>query len=391
VKYSGSKILLIIFLAGLLLRLGWALHQPNDTASLQALPDQVEYLSLGQNLLLHHTLFFYDHRFDQVVYAYRMPGYPIFIALCGGSPMVVRWIQAIIDASNIFAAYLLARTFLSRKNSLAAAALIAINPFLIYFSGLILSETLCTAMILWSIVLCLSKKNIAGPILIALSVLVRPSGLLLALLLPLVAGAKRIHIAIGLLTLILMLSLWAWRNQTILGKWIWLTTNDGITQYDGFNPNATGASNQQFAQHIPYLQQIDEVDRNAYLSTQAHEYMRTHPARIFSLAIAKLARTFSPVPLSEQFSRPMYLAIAAVYSLPVFFLALIGLLRGPGGSRMKLLLLTVPIYFALIHAFSVGSLRYRLPAEPFLAILAIAGTSVLTEADPSPARSSVSQ
>ena len=378
------KILAGIFFTALVLRLGWALRQPSDAASLQTLPDQVEYLSLGQNLLLHHTLFFYDRRFDQVVYAYRMPGYPIFIALCGGSPIIVRLMQAIVDAGNIFAAYFLARYFLSEKNSLAAATLVAINPFLIYFSGLILSETLCTAMILWSTVLCLSGRrtrggrNITGSLLLAISVLVRPSGLLLALILPLAAGVKRLHIAIGLLALITLLALWAWRNDTVLGKWIWTTTNGGITQYDGFNPSATGASDQRFVEQLPYLQQLDEVSRNAYLASLARQYMLAHPMRIFSLAIAKIGRTFSPVPLSEQFSRPMYLAIAAAYSVPVFLLALIGLLRGPGGWRMKWLLLSVPIYFAVVHAFSVGSLRYRLPAEPFLAVLAAGGIASVT-------------
>jgi hypothetical protein len=209
--------------------------------------------------------------------------------------------------------------------------------------------------------------------LIAISVLVRPSGLLLALIVPLVAGVKRLYIALGLLTLILLLSLWACRNETMLGHWIWTTTNAGITQYDGFNPHATGASDQRFVEQLPYLQQLDEIGRNAYLASLAGKYMRSHPERIFSLAIKKLGRTFSPVPLSDQFGRPIYLIIAAAYSVPVFLLALLGLLRASGGWRMKLLLLSVPLYFAVIHACSVGSLRYRLPAEPFIAVLAATG------------------
>jgi len=28
----------------------------------------------------------------------------------------------------------------------------------------------------------------------------------------------------------------------VLGRWIWTSTNAGFTAYDGFNPDATGAS-----------------------------------------------------------------------------------------------------------------------------------------------------
>jgi 4-amino-4-deoxy-L-arabinose transferase-like glycosyltransferase len=398
VRISVIKVLRAIFILALLLRVAWSLHLQRDPAGLSNLPDQVEYFSLGQNVLHHRTLFFYDPRFYQAIYAYRMPGYPIFISLCGGSVFVVRIAQAIIDSASIFAVFLVARRFWSVRAALIAAAFVAINPFLIYFSGLILSETLCTAMILWGAALCLSLRankdsiftspgtpekgktmqnprrrgweNILGPILLALSVLVRPSGLFLPVILPLFSGLRRGFALVGLLLLIMLLSLWAWRNDAILGKWIWITTNGGITQYDGFNPQATGASDQRFVAQMPYLQQLDEVERNNYLAGLTRHYIREHPGRIVPLALAKLARTFSPIPLSEQFSRPIYLAIAAAYSVPIFLLAIVQLIRGRGGWRVKMFLLCVPIYFAVVHAFSVGSLRYRLPAEPFIAILA---------------------
>lgn len=379
-KRFEIKILVIIFLFALAIRLTWAIRQPSDAAAIGALPDQAEYLSLGQNLLTHHTLFFYDGRFDQAVYAYRTPGYPIFIALCGGSPVVVRVVQSVVDAGDVLAVYLLAQYFLEPAYCLLAAMLIAFNPFLIFFSGLILSETLCTAMILWSVVLCVSARRwgfIFGPMLAAVSVMVRPSGLLLPIIIPAIARFKRkgafAGAIIGVLSLAILLFVWADRNNATLHHWIWTTTNAGITQYDGFNPEATGASDQRFVQQMPELAQLDEVGRNDRLTTMAADYRRAHPGRVFSLAIAKLARTFSPIPLSDQFSRPVYLAIAAVYSIPVFLLGIIALISRRIGWRVKIVLLSVPVYFAVIHALSVGSLRYRIPAEPFLAVLAVAG------------------
>jgi hypothetical protein len=50
---------------------------------------------------------------------------------------------------------------------------------------------------------------------------------------------------------------------------------------------------------------------------------------------------------------------------------------------MKLLLLVPALCLTLIHAASVGSLRYRMPAEPQIAILAAGGASaILTRARP---------
>src|SRR4051794_16721292 len=82
-----------------------------------------------------------------------------------------------------------------------AAAIVAVNPFLIYFSALLLSETLFTAMLAWAMVLMQGSKPRAeavgdapgaspllGGMLLALSVLVRPSAIGLPVVLGIVAA-----------------------------------------------------------------------------------------------------------------------------------------------------------------------------------------------------------
>ena len=66
---------------------------------------------------------------------------------------IIRVVQALIDTSTVLAAYLLARRWLSPRASLFAAFIVAINPFLIYFTGLVLSETLFIAMLAWGMAL----------------------------------------------------------------------------------------------------------------------------------------------------------------------------------------------------------------------------------------------
>src|SRR5204862_3367923 len=130
-------------------------------------------------------------RFDADVYAYRAPGYPLLIATCGGNVRAIRLAQAALDTSTALAAYLLARRWLAPRASFIAALLVALNPFLIYFSGLILSETLFIALLAWGMLLITlpiaagqrtRPLPIFGMLLLALSILVRPSVLLLPLI-----------------------------------------------------------------------------------------------------------------------------------------------------------------------------------------------------------------
>jgi hypothetical protein len=181
VRFSRQPALAAILLLGLALRITWAIHQPTDLVSLKSLPDQLEYLQLGDHLLHGQGLQFTDDRFGRQVWAYRTPGYPVFVALCGGRPMIIRIAQAILDTGTVLAIWILAGRWLSPRQCLVAAGLVAANPLLIYFTGLILSETLFTAMLAWGMVLLTfaGAMPIVGLLILAASILVRPSAIAL--------------------------------------------------------------------------------------------------------------------------------------------------------------------------------------------------------------------
>ncbi|WP_428939210.1 ArnT family glycosyltransferase [Fontivita pretiosa] len=394
-----------IVMSALLLRLGWVIRLPADLAFVQRLPDQLEYLELGRNLRAGQGLHFVDTRFSDVVYAYRMPLYPALIAACGAHVQTVRIVQCFIDASNVLAAYLLGRRLVSRSVGLYAAAILTVNPFLIYFCGLILSETLFAAMLIWGMVLLISQPAgsrslprallawCAGVLMLALSVLVRPSALLLPTILSIAAAFLNRHQrqpydwrwfppagSFSLLLTGLVLLPWAWRNRLVLDAWVWTTTNSGITLYDGLNPDATGASDQRFIRNMPQLKTMDEVGRSRYLTDLAMQFVREHPRRAIELAGIKIARLWSPIPLSNQFGNDWrVLAVAAGYMLPMYLLTLLGLWLWPMPRSAKLLLLLPAAYFTMAHALTIGSLRYRLPADVPMAILAGAGLQIVRD------------
>jgi len=371
-RHVGLAALLLLALA---LRGAWALRQSNDPASLSELPDQQEYFQIGQNLLAGRGLRFTDPRFGQTVWAYRTPGYPWLIAACGANLRAIRLAQALLDTSTVLAVYLMAGRWLPPGRCLFAAAWVAFNPLLISFSGLILSETLFIAMLAWGAVLLTEKsapRILAGAAALAVSVLVRPSALLLPAFLALVARPKAIPTAIACLGMTLLaLFPWALRNEILLHHWIWTSTNSGITKYDGFNPRADGGSNQSFVRDMPQLSQMNEIQRSQYLDGLANQFIEEHPWRCVQLTVAKLGRLWSPIPLSQQFgSNRLYVAVELIYSAPFFMLTLVGL-AGSAISRWgKLFLLMPALYFSVVHGLSVSSLRYRLPAEPLMAVVA---------------------
>jgi hypothetical protein len=427
------------------IRLAWVLAQPVTDQAIDRLPDQREYISLAQNLLTGRGLQFYDQRFHDVVWAFRTPGYPAWIALWGAQLRLVRIAQAVLDTTTVLAAYLLAKALLNRGASnvgpLAAAVLVAVNPLLIAFSGLFLSETLFTAMLAWGMVGLVIGGNgarldpgkpfrrgkglalwLAGGLLLALSSLVRPS----ALPLPVLMGIAGVFLSRGLgpnqnwsgerayyqrnlpgapldklttapatwppkgwplpvgatmlfLTL-LVITPWGFRNWRVLGSWIWTTTNEGVTAYDGFNPDATGASDQSFLGDFPQLQQMGELERSRYLSDKAAAYVRANPERAAKLGLLKAARTWSPVPLSREYGGWKHSVVLLVYSAPLDLMVVAALLGPLGGGMLraaKVFLLLPAIYFTTVHMMSIGSIRYRAPVEPALAVVAAGAVAEL--------------
>ena len=385
----------VVMLLGLGVRLGWALRQPSDLAAIERLPDQREYLDLGKHLINEGSLWMVDPRFDQIVYAFRTPGYPLLIAVCDVKPMVVRIVQCLLDTSTILAIFLLARRWLSPRGAVFAAAMVAVNPYMIFFTGLILSETLFTAMLCWGMALLILSDGpwpdgnkllgwLGGGAILAVAILVRPG----TFLLPVVIGcgaalANRtilrayrsdwpLPVAATMLVLTgLVLFPWVARNRWTLGSWVWTSTNDGITRYDGFNPDATGASDQKFVRSMPWTKDMTEIARSRYFSQLADDWIKANPMDAIKLAGVKISRTWSPVPLSAEYGgRWIYHAVGLGYGLLLDILAILGLRQQILSGSVKRFLLLPAIYFTIAAGLSVGSLRYRIPAEGPMAILA---------------------
>ena len=392
-----------VVLIGVAGRAAMGLWLPTDGAFLERLPDQVEYVELARGLIDGGGLVYVDDRYaaPQPLRAQRTAGYPLFVALHGGNVTAVRLTQAVFDGLTALAVALIARSVLpGRWPPVVAAGVVVASPFLAYFTALVLSETLFTAMLAWGTLGLVWGRRRAGHwwwgmALLALSAHVRPAGAAVAVALALVASllpggygrqpgaaTSRWPLPAGLTAVLLVaLSLlpWALRNSAVLGEPVWTSTNGGITLYDGWQPNnATGGSDQAFVARMPQLMLMDEVERSAYLRDKAFEAIADDPGRAAVLAARKALRTWSPVPLSEIGS-PAAVAVGLAWSIPVFLLAAIGLFAGRTPPAARALLVTPAVVLTLAAVVTVGSIRYRLPADPLLGVLAAAGVQVVIE------------
>ena len=124
---------------------------------------------------------------------------------------------------------------------------------------------------------------------------------------------------------------------------------------------------------MPWLADMSETARSQYLSEKADDWMAEHPAAAMKLAGMKIAHTWSPMPLSRQYgSRVAYVVVGLCFAAAFDLLVIVGLWRRNLPGPAKSFLVLPAVYLTAAAALSVGSLRYRVPAEAPMAIVAAA-------------------
>ena len=338
--------------------------------------------------------------------ALRMPGFPALLAIpiaLFTSPMLpARLMLAAVGTIACGLVWCLAQTLADAKTANLAAALTAISPVMIGFSPVILSETTFAACLVASLIGMASwakaDRNSSADhrtpsprfsvliglfigLLIAVACSMRPSWLLAGPLFGIAAiatsankGSALLLAVCVLIGLVGALLPWGLRNQRVSGHFTLTTLWMGPSLYDGLNPQATGASDMEFFDRDDLRSQgWSEYDVDRHYRREALSFVRQNPARTLELAIFKLGRFFKPWPNAAQFEGPIPKLMVA----PFFVVVTLFALRGWWATRHDFWVWALTagplLYFAALHTVFVGSLRYRLPAEYSLTVLAAIG------------------
>jgi hypothetical protein len=278
---------------------------------------------------------------------------------------------------------------------LTAALIAAVVPMFVAFSPLILSETAFAAALAGSLAPAAtvlqrlradgSTRSIVCPALlcgclVGVANYMRPSWLLAAPLLGLAAivsghGRTRSWMAAAVIvaTTIVTLLPWGLRNHRVTGHFVLTTLWMGPSLYDGLSPEATGDSDMAFYDRENLLGNMSEYEVDREYRDRAVAYAKANPGRAIELAFIKLGRFWKPWPNTSQFKNWWARIAVFVSSVPLWIGAAYVVLRVRPGWPTVALTVGPIVYFSLVHMVFVGSLRYRLPAEYPLAVLAAAG------------------
>jgi hypothetical protein len=391
-----------VFIAAFAVRAAWGttrLIRADDPTALE-FPDEEQYWMMARSLWNGEGLK------DELGFrATRMPLYPAMLSAFTAVPMGVvaaKGLHWLIGAAAAALTAGAAATFLGRRTGLIAGFLVALDPFLTFFSSLLLTETLFVTVVigLWWMVWRMAQNDGSAVgfarwmgigVLSAVCVYLRESSVgLVVVAMGFAIACQRFKgtsvpgAALAMGVVVVSLLPWAARNHAVTGDWCWLTHRAGISLYDGVGPQASGASDLGEVKRSDAVRYLDEVAWNQYFLDQAVAAIKADPWRVLGLAGVKLTRMWNPIPNVETYRSRVVRPIAAAWTVPTFALAAIGVMllligRNRGGLRTALFLLLPAVYLSAVHSLFIGSVRYRLAAVPMIEILAATALAAIYE------------
>jgi 4-amino-4-deoxy-L-arabinose transferase-like glycosyltransferase len=346
----------------------------------------------------------------------RTPGFPLLLAVSirifGDSIFAASLLLAALGTVCCWLTWLFARGLFGRGVAVFTLLLTAISPLQVGSNVQILSETWFTFWVLLSLWTLrpflpdltsgdsspLSPSSPESPaienrppplwwafragLVTGFGVLVRPGWILwpllacgLLILSPRVPRRSRRLLMSGVVCLGCwgMLLPWALRNASVCGHMVYTSLWSGPSLYDGLNQHATGASDMRFLDQEALYSRFSEYEVNEQYKRRAWQFAIQNPERVFWLALAKMARYLSPGLQASGFSGGYFSLICWIWYGFFWTFVFTGVLRLRRHLFPLALLASPFLLFLLVHMVFVGSVRYRLPAEFPLSVIAAYG------------------
>jgi len=331
----------------------------------------------------------------------RAPGYPAFLATfiepvpVDHVPPRVQILQSVLGAAGILLIAAIAHRAGGPRSGVAAAALAAIYPPLVWMPAYALSETLYSTVAL-AIVLILGNGDsplfqrlekgtvpFFSGLLTGLAILIRPAMVFFLPLAALWMVAKRAYVAAAVFALVavLVVAPWTIRNHRVYGRWIAVASEGGVTFWTGNHPLAKGdgdlAAN-------PDLKRAELAFRAAHPDLtpeqleplyyrEALAWIRSHPGAWLALTARKVFYTIVPIGPSYAVHSSRYIAASVIPYALVLTAALVGARRARGMSGRRAV---EPLWLMAASTILAGLIffpqeRFRLPViDPALIVTA---------------------
>jgi len=380
---------------GFLARLAIALMIGEGQAA--RLPESEEYRAIGNSVAEGGGFVLPKGPSGPSRLAWRMPGYPLLVAATERLMAVplhgLAVFQAVSGAVTLVIVGWAAARLAGTWAGLVAVALVAFDPYQVYFAALAVpvvptGMALAAAMALGLKFLSSAGSSrwawlwaaAAGAALAAAAYLqpwaaglVFPSGVA-----AFVARRHRRTLAgwaVGTAVLMLCLAPWLVRNAVRLGVPV-LTTTTGQRLFDGTPARCSGGASAS-GETTRHAEGLDEVGRDvSYLKLAAAEIANA-PGQWLKLAVLRVGRLWSPAPMLAEDEAPVHPAAGYTGLLPAAALALIGVWALRRERAILVWLILAPLWLTLVQAALVSQVPDRLAVMPPLAVLGGAGLLAL--------------
>lgn len=372
-----TRRLLLYCLAALVLRLVWAFVGGSNLH----FPDETKFWAQANNFAADFSVSAGD---EHVIY---MPLTAVVVGLgirlFGIGILGAKVILAVAGAATVYPiARLAGAIHPHRLSEHLAAGAAAVYPFFIFYSGLILSETMYLLMTTWFFLVLIRPPErlpgAAGGALAGLAHLARPT---MFYFLPVVFAVQALlkkwnlkSLALAAACFLVVVSPWVIRNYLLFGGIHFSTASAGQVLWEGNNPwNTEGGVSERDWDYLKAMpRDLDEFERDAWKKRRALDYIKDHPGKFVVVSLKRVARFWNIRPNAEPYDRGLYMWASILSFGPVLVLSLAGLwvLRDRWRATLPIWLFTG--YMTALHAVTIGSIRYRLPLEPLLTAVAAA-------------------
>lgn len=319
------------------------------------------------------------------------PGYPLLLAsvfkITGPSTGAVFFLNSIFALLGAWAVWKLTAENWGEKQALLAALIWSLYPYYVYYSAYAMTDMIHISLLPLIILLTIrSSSNTGAGFLSGLATgilfLIRSTAIFLVPIQLIWLSVKRKWRTALMLTagFILCCIPWVARNQLVLGSPVLMPSKGSLNLWMRNNPSLLAIEGITIPGFIedrirrsdlleyPVMDGFDtELDRSRLLMDRAKEFIFANPLLFSYLTVMRFGMFLSPI--GGTIENPIAKLAGLLIYLPILIIAAAEAFRRRRDGRVILLISVFVLYLAL-HSLAHGGVRYRLPVDTVLIILA---------------------